>query len=62
MCISKAGFSSLRNVWAKYKDKATDVSDTDQNIGTSSKYRLKVTELKDLCNKDAEKLVKEECM
>ena len=42
-CISKAGPSSLgRIVWAEYKDKVTDVSDSHRNIGTSnnSKPRL----------------------
>lgn len=38
------------------------MSDTNQNIGTSCKSKLKLTELKDLCNKGAKKLVKEECM
>ena len=38
------------------------MSDTNQNIRTSCKSKLKLTELKDLCNKGAKKLVKEECM
>lgn len=61
MCISKAGFSSLRNFRAKCKDKVS-VSNTNQEIGTSSRSRPKVAELKDLCSKGTEKLIKEECL
>ena len=55
-------FKKSGQVWLKYKNKVPDMSDTNQNIGTSCKSKLKLTELKDLCNKGAKKLVKEECM
>ena len=45
-CISKAGFSSLRQVWAEYKDKVPDVSDSDRNIGISCNSKVKLPNLK----------------
>ena len=51
MCTSKADHSSLRHVWAKYKDKVPDVSESSQNIETPCKSKLKLTELKDLFSK-----------
>ena len=45
-CIYKAGPSSLRQVWAEYKDKVPDVSDSHRNIGTSCNSKLKSPNLK----------------
>ena len=44
--ISKTGPSSLRRVWAEYKDEVPDVSDYHQNIGTSCNSKLKLPNLK----------------
>ena len=44
--ISKAGLSSLRQVWAEYKDKVPDVSDSHQNTGTSCNFKHKLPNLK----------------
>ena len=46
-------------VGAKYKDEVPGVSGGNQNIETSYKNKLKLTELNDLCFKRAEKLAKE---
>ena len=46
-------------VGAKYKDEVPGVSGCNQNIETSYKNKLKLTELNDLCFKRAEKLAKE---
>ena len=62
ICTSKAGLTSLRHVWAKYKDEVSDVSGSDQNIEASSNSKLKLTEGKDLPFKKTEILVKDECM
>ena len=62
MCISKAGVASLRYVLAKYKDRVSDVSDSNQNIGELCNTKLKLPEFKDLCIKSTEKLVKDEWM
>ena len=35
MCNFKAGLSSSNNCWAKYKEKASDVSDPNQNVETA---------------------------
>ena len=60
--ISKAGVASLRHVLAKYKDRVSDVSDSNQNIGELCNTKLKLPEFKDLCIKSTEKLVKDEWM
>lgn len=62
ICISKAGVASLRHVLAKYKDRVSDVSDSNQNIGELCNTKLKLPEFKDLCIKSTEKLVKDEWM
>lgn len=46
---------------AKYKENVTDVSDSNQNVRTSCKSKLTLTEFKDLCIKTIKKLVKDEC-
>ena len=46
MCISKAGLSNLKHVRTKYKDKVLDVPDDNQNVETSCKSKLKLTEFK----------------
>ena len=48
MVIFKAGLSSLYDGWAKYKEKAPDVSDPNQNVETTRNSKHKFTELKDL--------------
>ena len=48
MCISRAGISSLIGDRAKYKDKVLDVSDSNQNVETTSNSKLKLTGLKDI--------------
>ena len=40
------GLSSSRHVQEKYRDKVPDVSNPNQNIETSSKSKLKLTDLK----------------
>ena len=35
--FSKAGISSLRNIWAKFKDRIPDVSHSNQNMEHHSK-------------------------
>ena len=62
MAISKAGLPNLDNPGTKYKDKVPNVSDSNQNIETSCKSKLKLSELKDLYIKSSEKLVKDESM
>lgn len=62
ICISMAGVASLRHVLAKYKDRVSDVSDSNQNIGELCNTKLKLPEFKDLCIKSTEKLVKDEWM
>ena len=42
----KAGLSSLNDGWAKYKQKAPDISDSNQNLETICDSKLKFTELK----------------
>ena len=59
LCISKEAL--LRHVRTKHKDKATDLSDSRQGTRTSCQLKLKITELKDMYVKSAEKLVKDEC-
>ena len=49
----------MRHVWAKHKDTSTDFSDARQE--TSFQLKLKITELKDIHLKIAEKLAKDEC-
>ena len=46
MCIFKAGLSGLSDGWAKYKENAPKVSDSNQNIETKCNSKLKFTELK----------------
>ena len=48
ICIFKAGLSSLSDGWAKYKEKVSDVSNSNQNVETTGNSKLKFTELKDL--------------
>ena len=60
MCISKVGLASLRHVWVEYKNKVPDVSDSNQNIGASCNTKLNLPEIKDLCIKSTEKLVRDE--
>ena len=36
---------SLRIVWAEYKDKVTDVSDSHRNIGTSNNTKARLPNL-----------------
>ena len=59
LCISKEAL--LRHVRTKHKDKATDLSDSRQGTRTPCQLKLKITELKDMYVKSAEKLVKDEC-
>ena len=59
VCISKEGL--LRHIRAKHKDTATDFSDAKQETGTSFQCKLKITELKDMYLKSAEKLANDEC-
>ena len=40
MCNSKAGFSSLSDGWAKYKEKVPEVSYSNQNVEAT--YNLQV--------------------
>ena len=46
MCISKVGLPNLKYVRTKYKDKVLDVPDDNQNVETSCKSKLKLTEFK----------------
>ena len=55
MCISKAGLSSLNDGWAKYKQKVTDMSDSNQNFETTCNSKPKFPELKDLFIKRVQK-------
>ena len=55
MCIFKAGLSSLSDDWAKCKEKIPDVSDSNQNVETTCKSKLKFIELKDLFIKGCRK-------
>ena len=48
MCIFKYGLSSLSDLWEKYKDIVPDVSDTNQNVESTCKSKLKFAELKNL--------------
>ena len=48
MCIFKAGLSGLSDDRAKYKEKVPDVSDSNQNVETTSNSKFKFIELKDL--------------
>ena len=63
MCILKAGFSSLRDCWVKYKEKVP-MSDSNQIDETACNLKLWFTELKGFIHqKGVEKLVKGElCM
>ena len=54
-CVFKAGPSGLRQVWAECKDKVPDVLDSHRNIGT---FQTQITEIKSLCIKIKEKLLK----
>ena len=47
LCIFKAGLSSLRDDWAKYKQKVPDISDSNQSLETKCNSKLKFAELKD---------------
>ena len=47
VCIFKAGLSSLSDDWAKYKQKVPDMSDSNQNLETTSNSKLKFGELKE---------------
>ena len=62
ICISKAGFSSLKQVQAEYNDKIPDVSDSHRNIGTPYNAKLKTPIFNDLCIKSVERLLKDEWM
>ena len=55
MCIFKAGLLSLSDVWAKYKEKVPDMSDSSQNLETTCNSKLKFAELKDLFIKRIQK-------
>ena len=43
MCIFKAVLSGLHDGCAKYKEKVPDVSDPNQNVGTTCSSKLKFT-------------------
>ena len=59
MFIFKPGLSSLNDNWAKYKEKVSDVSDSNQNVQTTCNFKLKFIEIKDLFIKgEAESLTK----
>lgn len=45
-CISKAAPLRLRQVWAEYKNKVTDVSDSYWYFGTPCNYKLKLLNCK----------------
>ena len=45
MCIFSASLSSLSNVWAKYKEKIHNVSDSNQTVETTSSFKHNFTEL-----------------
>ena len=47
ICPSKSDLSSLRHVWGKYKEEVPDVSDSNQNMETTCKSEIKLTEPKD---------------
>ena len=59
VCISKESLS--RHIRTKHKDKATDLSDSRQGTGTSCQSKFKITKLKNMYVKSAEKLAKYEC-
>lgn len=52
-----AGPLRLRQMWVKYQNKVPDVSGSNQNIKTSGKTKLKLTELYPL-SVDPQKMVK----
>ena len=56
MCIFKPGLSSLNDNWAKYKEKVSDVSDSNQNVQTTCNSKLKFIEIKDLFIKGWQKV------
>ena len=45
MCIFKYGLSCSRHVRVKRKEKAADVSESNQNIRSSYKSKFRLTEL-----------------
>ena len=51
----------MRHVWAKHKNRATDLSNSSHGTGTLCQSKVKITEQKDMYMKIAEKLVKDEC-
>ena len=53
VCIFKTVLTRLSNGWAKYKEKASDKSDVNQNVETPR--NSKITELKDLFIKRMQK-------
>ena len=53
--ISKAGLSSSSDGLARYKEKAPDVLDSNQNVETTCNSKLKFTERKDLFIKRVKK-------
>ena len=55
MYIFIAGLSRLIDGRAKYKEKVPDVSDSNQNLETKFKSKLRFTELKNLLIKRVQK-------
>ena len=51
----KAGLPSLIDGWAKYQEKVTDMSDSNQNIKTTCNSKLKFAKLKGLLIKRVQK-------
>ena len=47
LCIFKAVLSSLRDDWAKYKQKVPDISDSNQNLEIICNSKFNFAELKD---------------
>ena len=45
MCIIQAVVSSLSVDWAQYEEKVPGVSDSDENVETTSISKLKFTDL-----------------
>ena len=45
VCASSRHLSSSSDAWVKYNEKVLDVSDSNQNVETTSNSKLKLTEL-----------------
>ena len=57
LSIFKAAVSSLSDGWAKYKEKVSDVSDSNQNFETTtSSSKLMFTGMEDLFTKRVQKI------